>query len=65
MSIVEKRKVIALNTFKGTYPNITSGDLQAFILGMKAMENIFKDIELEDLQNESELNALENQTYEG
>lgn len=65
MSTVEKRKVIALNTFKKTYPNLTSGDLATFVLGMKAMENIFKDIELEDLQNECELNGLENQTFEG
>ena len=31
---IEKRKAIALNTFKGTYPNITSDDLQTFVLGM-------------------------------
>ena len=62
---IEKRKAIALNTFRGTYPSISSADLQTFILGMQAMEKIYQDIELEDLQNESELNALENQTYEG
>lgn len=61
---IEKRKGIALNTFRATYPNITSADLQTFVLGMNAMEKIFQDIELEDLKNECELNSLENQSCE-
>ena len=61
---IEKRKAIALNIFRATYPSISSADLQTFILGMQAMEKIYQDVELEDLQNESELNALENQSVE-
>ena len=62
---IEKRKAIALNIFRATYPSITSADLQSFVLGMQAMEKIYQDIELEqDLQNESELNSLENQSFE-
>ncbi len=61
---IEKRKAIALNIFRATYPSVTSADLQTFVLGMQAMEKIYQDIELEDLKNEGELNSLENQSYE-
>ena len=61
---IEKRKTIALNIFRATYPNVTSADLQTFVLGMNAMEKIFQDIELEDLENEYELNSIENQSCE-
>jgi hypothetical protein len=51
MSIIEKRKATALNTFKGTYPNATSADLQAFVLGMQAMEKILQEFE-DELEND-------------
>jgi hypothetical protein len=50
---IEKRKQTALNTFRATYPTVSSADLQAFILGMNAMEKIYKDIE--DSEDESDL----------
>jgi hypothetical protein len=59
---IEQRKEIALNVFRTTYPSITSADLQTFVLGMQAMEKIYQDINIEDLQNECELNSLENQS---
>ena len=61
---IEKRKAIALNIFRATYPNVTSADLQTFVLGMNAMAKIYQDIELEDLKNEGELYSLENKTCE-
>ena len=61
---LEQRKTKALNEFINQYPETTSADWQAFILGVEAMIQIQKDIELEDLQNESELNSLETQSYE-
>jgi hypothetical protein len=61
---MERRKAIALNVFAGTYSH-TSADLQAFVLGMQAMEKIYQDIEFEeDLKNETTLNTLENQSVE-
>ena len=64
MTVIEKRKLIALNTFRGTYPTATSDDLETFLLGMKAMQKIYQDIELEDLHNKCKLNSLENQSNE-
>lgn len=49
---IEKRKAIALNIFKATYPSISSADLQTFVLGMQAMEKIYQDIELEEREDE-------------
>ena len=62
---IERKKTIALRIFKSTYPNVTSADLQTFVLGMQAMENIFHDIEhQEDALNDYKLNCLENQSVE-
>ena len=58
---LEQRKTKALNEFINQYPKTTTADWQAFVLGIEAMSQIQKDIELEDLQNECELNFLENQ----
>ena len=61
-----KYAVKALNEFKAQYPNCTSGDLQAFILGFQEgfKLGIYGDAE-EDYKNECELNSLESQTFEG
>lgn len=37
---LETKKSLALEIFKATYPSVTSADLQTFVLGMKAMEEI-------------------------
>lgn len=42
----------ALEAFQRLYPNSTSGDLQTFVLGMKAQEEIQKMMEKLILGNE-------------
>lgn len=40
MEAYEKAKTQALEDFRKSYPNATSGDLQAFVLGMQACERL-------------------------
>jgi hypothetical protein len=44
MEQYEKAKKEALEDFRKQYPNATSGDLQAFVLGMQAMEKIYSNV---------------------
>ena len=37
---IEAKKIKALNEFAKQYPQSTSGDLQTFVLGMNAMQNL-------------------------
>lgn len=37
---IEAQKIKALNDFAKQYPQSTSGDLQTFVLGMNAMQNL-------------------------
>lgn len=44
MRNIEQKKTDALNAFKAQHPTSTSGDLQTFVLGMQAMEQIQAEI---------------------
>jgi hypothetical protein len=59
---LNKYQTEKLEEFRRKYPMINMGDLQSFILGMQAMDAFIETIY--DLKNESELNALENQSLE-
>lgn len=37
---IEAKKIKALNEFAKQYPQSTFGDLQTFVLGMNAMQNL-------------------------
>lgn len=43
MDNMDKKLVDALHEFQRQYPNVTSGDIQTFIMGWKAAVSVMED----------------------